>query len=154
MTLLEACRACDLKIVQLLVDEGANPNKRARPINTRNDYETSLETPLIAAVDRGDEEIIVYLLNNGADINLPSSYGSPLTYAIFTRQPALAIKLVERGAHVNFADPRDDTSPLALALLNHTSNQDSDDLIAALLNHGAVINSPMIKSRTTDITRY
>lgn len=146
--LVHACDIGDLKIVRLLVEFGVKVNDSGTGYYHNPSfiihglYDSTSKTPLIAATVKGDEEIVFYLLSNGADINGENSYGNPLLYAIETRQPTLAIKLIERGANVNARCPQTYISPLARAVLYHT--QQSDKLITTLLDHGAIIDSPSV----------
>jgi ankyrin repeat protein len=58
-----------LTIVRMLLERGANPNMQLffRPANVRGTTNTRGSTPLIAAANSGDREVIDLLLNHGAD---------------------------------------------------------------------------------------
>jgi len=60
---------------------------------------TRFTTPLIAAVVRGDPDLVQYLLENGADPNYAPGQviGSPLDYALNSRNDLIADILVRAG---------------------------------------------------------
>jgi len=67
--LIISCKKGNLNIVKLLVDNGAD-------INKKNKYG---DTPLTISCEKGNFDIIKYLVEKGADINLFNSTGtSPL----------------------------------------------------------------------------
>ncbi|MEM7128736.1 MAG: sigma-70 family RNA polymerase sigma factor [Chloroflexota bacterium] len=83
-------------MIRLLLDAGLDPNIRFEGANC--------ETALHWAASANDVEAIDALLDGGADIDIDGaviSYGTPLTDAVFFRQPKAIQRLVERGATVN-----------------------------------------------------
>ncbi len=59
------------KIVELLVEKGASANAQVM-------HEGEILTPLKLAIKKGDTNLVKYLLEHGADVNL----GNPLSYAL------------------------------------------------------------------------
>ena len=62
-----------------------------------NEYSKS--TPLIQAIEYKQTDIINYLLENNADVNLTLGYSTPLTEAMYDEE--LVRKLIDLGAYVN-----------------------------------------------------
>ncbi|KLI30873.1 ankyrin, partial [Brachyspira hyodysenteriae] len=61
--------------------------------------EYSKSTPLIKAIEYKQTDIINYLLENNADVNLTLGYSTPLTEAMYDEE--LVRKLIDLGADVN-----------------------------------------------------
>ncbi|PTY41398.1 ankyrin repeat domain-containing protein [Brachyspira hampsonii] len=61
--------------------------------------EYSKSTPLIQAIEYKQTDIINYLLDNNADVNLTLGYSTPLTEAMYDEE--LVRKLIDLGADVN-----------------------------------------------------
>ena len=59
------------------------------------------ETALIAAVANGHDEVVAFLLSNGADVNLSDAGGTPLFWAAFQGHAATFELLRTRGARLN-----------------------------------------------------
>lgn len=104
-------------------------------INTQDDGGM---TPLAGAVAREQFGVVTYLLDHGADPNIPDKHGlTPLGQACGQDQGnalVLAQVLLGAGANPNAADGNGDT-PLHKAAYNANS-----DVIELLLAHGASIN--------------
>lgn len=83
------------KIVELLVNKGADVNARA----------ASGATPLFFAILRDQKDDAQFLLDKGANINTPNAYGdTPLSCALQMQYGSLIQLLVDRGADVNAQD--------------------------------------------------
>jgi ankyrin repeat protein len=83
------------KIVQMLVAKGANVNDQA----------ASGATPLYFAVLRGQKDDAEFLLDHGANPNLPDAYTtSILDVALHMNYSSMVELLVNKGADVNFQD--------------------------------------------------
>ena len=93
-------------------------------------------TPLGIATHFGNEDIVRFLLANGADPNIQSQNGYnvyPIHTAIGSGFDGIAKMLIEAGAEVNVLQSSR-TSPLHLA-----SQHGNIDLIILLLEHGALV---------------
>ncbi|MGB1361354.1 MAG: ankyrin repeat domain-containing protein, partial [Alphaproteobacteria bacterium] len=97
----------DTKIIQLLIDNGAN-------IETRNEHG---KTPLmITSMTGKNPDIIDVLIKNGADINAGSyGYNAIHLAAGSNKNPVVIEKLVKYGADVNKRTFEKKESPLSLA---------------------------------------
>jgi hypothetical protein len=92
-------------------------------------------SPLMTAVQMGDEEIVSLLLESGADPNASSAHGVPLLQAIHMGQDDMVHALLEAGADPN-RTVRGQGSPLMTAV-----RMGDDDLVEALAEAGADVNA-------------
>ena len=62
-----------------------------------------MKTPILSkAILHGSKKIAIYLINNGADINLANQYGkTPLMYATMFKRIKLVKVLLEHNADIN-----------------------------------------------------
>jgi ankyrin repeat protein len=83
-----------LKIVQLLLDAGEDPNR----YNPEGFHAHS--TPLHQAVCAGHLEVVKFLAERGARLDIPDTIyqATPLGWAVHCQQPAVADYLTARGA--------------------------------------------------------
>ncbi|KAJ5165619.1 ankyrin [Penicillium coprophilum] len=81
-----------LAMVELLLDHGANPD---------GGVGLSL-TPLHIAIENGEEEVAILLLNRGADPNVVGRRGPPLHMATQWRYPELVRCLLKHKAQRNY----------------------------------------------------
>lgn len=79
-----------------------------------NDFSPTHGTPLRGAAESGNIEMVTYLLDKGADIDL----GSPLVGAAWSNHLGIATLLLTEGARVNNGGWNED-SPLDVATRNH-----------------------------------
>jgi ankyrin repeat protein len=127
--LIESCSRGNLKVAQLLLDNGADINAKKR--NTG-------ETALMEATSIDHKEIVELLLDHGADINDKDDHGdTTLFYASSQASIEIVKLLIDRGADVYAKNNRDET-----ALMKASCNF-SDDLQIAqlLLDCGVDINA-------------
>jgi ankyrin repeat protein len=95
--LLRAIEANDPKIVHLLFEHGANPDKATKTVGAR--------PPLREALIVGNIDIIKDLIRNNANVNLGDSYQiTPLMMAVSQGPAEAAFLLIEAGADVNAED--------------------------------------------------
>ncbi|MBP7416512.1 MAG: ankyrin repeat domain-containing protein [Pyrinomonadaceae bacterium] len=102
--LCKAGRPYYLYVVKLLVENGADANAKTTPGAETGafmrDVRTKGETPLHRAAAYGDEVIISYLLENGADKTARDANGdSPLTWASEHLRPGSILKLLSFPPH-------------------------------------------------------
>jgi len=111
-------------------------------------------TPLIAAVKHGDIAMIKFLLEHGADPNLPWKYEdndpiAPISLAanfmnLSGTQVADIVKvLLDHGAHVNAIDPKSHWTPLM-----HIALRNRPEAVEVLLHAGADINAKDAEGET------
>ncbi|MBL8916936.1 MAG: ankyrin repeat domain-containing protein [Archangium sp.] len=161
--LLMACAAGNLKIIELLIERGADPDARdshnesiysrstgsgdkpavlatiARlglPPNTTWDYAGDKTSILMELCRAGDLETVEFLLKNGADPNLSGTM-TPLALAEASGNAALVDLLLEKGAR----SPKRVVSAEQLAALEaHERRARQDPTSAALrLENAAVL---------------
>lgn len=116
----------NLPRVQQLLDEGANINGRLAQVGT---------TALGWAACGGHIGLMTFLLERGADINMPANADNPaLSLAAFFGHHRAVELLLSHGAEVNTPTPGNYT-----ALHNSTYSGD-DEAVRLLVNAGAQIN--------------
>lgn len=97
-------------------------------------------TPLGLACYFGHEKIVKYLLQKGADVNLPSNNGFrvfPIHSAVAANSFAITLLLIDSKAEVNVTQ-QSGVTPL------HSAAQNGDvDILILLLEHGAETNIRM-----------
>jgi ankyrin repeat protein len=98
-------------------------------------------TPLVFAIKTrtNNNDIIIELLNNGADINIHCGINNitPLIAAIETNNTEISLRLIREGANINLTGGINNYTPLVFAIKTRTNN---NDIIIELLNNGADIN--------------
>ncbi len=116
-----------VEVIQVLLERQANTE--IGNVNGR--------TPLISAAGYGDTEIVDLLLRYDADVGHANNKGAtPLHLAVYANSMVCAHMLLTQGADVNAADVNGN-SPLMLAF----RCEDSDDMVAMLLDMNANVNS-------------
>jgi ankyrin repeat protein len=102
--LCKAGRPHYLFTIKLLVENGADVNSKTIPGKETGafmrDVRTKGETPLHRAAAYGDEQMISYLIDHGADRQARDAHGdSPLTWASEHLRPGSILKLLTFGPH-------------------------------------------------------
>lgn len=95
--------------------------------------------PLHTAVSKGDIKKVTKLLNEGADVNMGTSFDeklTPLHNAAFFGHIDIVRLLIERGANVNAQDISRETP-----LLNAIGEGRHDDVARLLIEKGANLNA-------------
>ena len=103
-SLCKAGRPYYLYTVKVLVEHGADVNAKTAPgFETgafMRDVRTKGESPLHRAAAYASEDIIHYLIENGADKTLQDAHGnSPLSYASEHLRPGSVLSLLAYGDH-------------------------------------------------------
>ena len=92
---------------------------------------------LLQAINANDRELIKMLVENGADINGQTNYGTtPLMYATYTNNPDLISLLVELGANINAQNNYSETA------LHYSLIQGKIQNVERLAEMGADFNLP------------
>jgi len=92
--------------------------KNGANINFQNP-EKYRETPLIAAILRGDEELVNFCIDSGANIDVRTDEGdTPLHIAVKAKKDHIARLLIRKGANLNIFDD-DGVSPFVDATYNN-----------------------------------
>ncbi|KAK7495461.1 hypothetical protein BaRGS_00013400, partial [Batillaria attramentaria] len=129
--LLDACNKNDIKKVKELINRGVSVNCH----DSRN-----CETPLHVACRIGNEDLLKFLLNKGADVKAKNDKGfTPLHTACKYGNQVAVKRLIAKGANVN-AVGEDELSPLHLAC-----QYGRTDVLDELLRLGAQIEAKDIK---------
>ena len=136
-----------LKIIQLLLDAGANPNTVATRLDESviwSRVRSPGRTALLEAITLGDIAVVRLLLEKGADINFPATRGikrTPLQQVCEVGDFDLARLLLQSGASVN-APPAFRGGATALQLAAIWGYVGIAEL---LLDNGADANAPSAK---------
>lgn len=101
-------------------------------VNQASEY----QTPLIAAAQEGDLDIVRYLVQQGADVNKPTGNDrkSPLTVAAYRGHIDIVRYFVQNGADPNNPPPDDDFGSALIGAL------DGKECATFLLENGSDIN--------------
>ena len=120
--LYHASSNCHIDVVQLLLNEGADPNKK----------NTSGETPLNWAATKGHKEVVQVLIDGGADPNWANEWGeTPLHSAASEGHKDVVQLLLGRGADPNKATGYGSTP------LHRAARSGHKDVVKLLLDRGA-----------------
>lgn len=132
--LIFACRNGDHKMVQDLLNLGADPN-----------YEGPLITPLFEAVRNNQSDIVDLLINNGVNINKTSMYSmgqNVLHIACRNNNYQIVYRLCKKGININKLTVEHNT-PL------HIAAEDADSkIIDCLVENGAKLDIKNDKGET------
>ncbi|GJQ87249.1 hypothetical protein Trydic_g20277 [Trypoxylus dichotomus] len=114
-----------LKIIEMLLEHGANANSEA----------SMQRTPIELATVYEKKDIIELLLKYGVNVNSNETAGVRSLYnAINTENKDITELLLQNGANVNYVDP-DGLTPLIYAIKVINKN-----IVEMLLNHNADVN--------------
>lgn len=132
-SLIEAVWYQDFQAVKVLVEKGANIDKK----------QGDGITPLMFAVEKGNLEIAEYLINKGADLNSRAkNKNTPLIIATFHGQDECVELLIKNGANVNLKQC-DGFTALHFAL-----EKDFIDVAKILIKGGADRNIKNLRNQT------
>jgi ankyrin repeat protein len=125
------------KIVELLIDTGADVNKLA------GKYGTALQAA--AAQGYSDEpsalEAVRILIRAGANVNLVGGeYGTALQAAAYWNRPTIVEELIDAGADVNLVGGKYGTALRAAVLSWKYNSENRIDIVQMLIRAGADVN--------------
>jgi ankyrin repeat protein len=159
-------RAPVIDFIKLLVDRGANVNVRTKEVHPGRRWLYSLgdvswvdmtgQTPFLRAALSGDTITMRFLLEHGADPNIPTVGGTTAlmaaagvnwtvaqTYTVSKEALLEAVKVcLEKGGDVNAANS------MGLTAIMGAANRGSDDIIRFLVEHGAKLDVKDAVGRT------
>lgn len=118
--LMLAMQDSNLKVARVLV------RYKQTQVDPRNKKD---ETPLMLAALRGDMELVLALINRGADINKPG--WAPLHYAATKGSVPIVRELLDKSAYIDAESPNG-TTPLMMAAM-----YGSPEVVKILLEAGA-----------------
>lgn len=131
--LMAAAAGGDVQAARLLIKHGAEVNDQPTADEAGFVFGGG-RTALMWAAFRGNVAMLKVLLEAGADVNAVTGIGTALTHAAWADRTEVARLLLERGARVDQAGPRDDYTALHWA----ASSEDRDTaLVKLLLKRGA-----------------
>ena len=146
LPLFEALLNPDLKVLQTLIEAGADVKRRNSPLYPGDIGGTPLHNAVLNLCDnrerpgriRMSPEVLRILLDVGADVNADSSLGTPLYQILifYDCNPKTVDFLISEGADVNFRDS-DDETPLMRAAETGTC----PEIVRLLLDAGADVNA-------------
>jgi ankyrin repeat protein len=122
----DICRKGTVLELQALHEK--SPNQ----INTPNNNGYS---PLVLACYYNNKDVVSFLLQNGADVDFNSSFGTPLMAAVVKNHQDIVVQLLQKNATVNLSD-ESGTTALHYATMFRNTNT-----IQMLLEAGANIHS-------------
>lgn len=130
--LAEASLAGNVKIVQVLTNIGANINWfKFTTVNFITFV--SLPSPLVAACEGRHTQIVDFLLQKGAKVNLQCGDHTPLTTACKMGNDEIVKMLIDNGAKINLQDCTD--TPLTAA-----SKEGHNNVVKYLIEKNANVN--------------
>jgi ankyrin repeat protein len=154
MNLISACSSGKIADVKAVMGDGGGAETAASgegsfDIDERDP--SSGRTGLIEAAWNGFAEIVKYLLERGADLNIADKSGfTPLMRAVEGGHQSIAALLIEKGADVNCRGRVRGTTALMLA----AEGGGHQKLMALLLEHGARINDVDLYEETAVARAY
>ena len=133
--LFHACRTNNTQTALEILskfNELSPPFRQFVNVNSRDDR---LYTPLRYAINNGNIQIVMALLNSGADVNdLDETNRTPLHFALYNHHREIVLALVNRGADIHARDGLERT-PLHIA-----SWLGNGELAMVLVDRGADVN--------------
>lgn len=116
---IDNARKGDLKVLKLFLEAGEDINIHEN------------DTPLTAAVRENNFNTVKFLIDNGADVNRPAYWETPIGVAAYNGYVKIAEILIKHGADVN-VQAEDGVTPLVNAILTN-----KPEMVDLLLSNGA-----------------
>ena len=133
--IVQAARARDFKLVKSMVA------KKPKLVNARDLYGNTL---LYWTVERGDKEMVVFLLGKGADVNASTLIlETALHTAVFVGNTEITKILIDNGAKVNAILYYYGQTPIHLA-----AQYGHKEIVQMLINAGADVNATDADGKT------
>lgn len=138
-----------LEVVKLLFDKGVR--------HITNYEEGFSDPPIMSAIDSGNLEIVKFLFERGADINISNSYYTPLSKASSNGYIDIVKFLVENGAIIETKNKRGMNALMEASKYNYT------EIVKFLVDRGARVDveiakeSPLIyaaMNKNYDLLKY
>lgn len=133
--LLLAIKRNDLKMVELLVDYGANVNE---DLFVNEQHQEPSEIPLVEAAKLKDDSILKYLVSKGADVNVwnqDTFIMTPLMTSVMYRLYSSAEFLLQSGADPNMTNEQS-TFQQKYNALTMALYKNSVSIVELLFSHG------------------
>jgi len=131
--LLKACKIGSVKLVSILVEKG-NPNVNKITKNTECSDGTC---PLFEASAAGHVELVQYLLDQGAKVDVQNTQGKTALYrAVSKNQQKVVQLLIDSGANMDREDSMGRTAAHWSSFFGHL------DVLKLLIENGANIDQP------------
>jgi len=153
--LIVACRYSKEKLVECLIEHGANVNE------VMKDGNTALTVSCSYNEENKNENIIKYLINYGADVNkkgyqyidINGNYKNeivtlvtPLIIACKYGYESIVKYLVDYGANINKV--MDDGNTALIVACRYNKKNKNENIIKYLIDHGANVNEAMADGNT------
>lgn len=129
----------DFEVISKLLDYGCDPNSTVRYLEGSEPQVK--QTALLDAIDTGNPELVLFLIDRGARVNHEATLGlkrTPLQKAVEVDSLEIVTLLLEKGANVN-ARPAERSGATAFQLAAIRGNR---VIAARLLQHGANLFAP------------
>lgn len=126
-----------VELVQILLRAGADPNWL---------YNKEDATALVLATHRSNKEILCFLLDAGADVNVTARGPSVLQVAVSEGNAPIVQELLRRGVDPDLASLENQEGPVDVweTPLVMAINEGQDEILHMLLNSGANVNAPAV----------
>ncbi|KAI0902853.1 ankyrin [Ustulina deusta] len=149
-----AAKSGHIDVTQVLIEKGADINQREVGVDCSNrhnsdeisdgdDFEGLGGTPLNRAAEQGHDDLVLLLLNNGADISATNQYGCTALHAAARDGYIKLVKLlIARGINISTMDENGRTA------LHYAAEAGEAGIIQILLESNADVLAEDLRGRT------